>query len=403
MHTYDEVTQWLYTQIPVYQQQGATAYKPGLTKMTAFVDYLGNPHTSFPMLHVAGTNGKGSTSHLMASALQEMGYKVGLYTSPHLLDFSERIRLNGQLIEQDFVIDFVQQYKDYFLAEELSFFEITVGMAFAYFASQKVDYAVIEVGLGGRLDATNVITPLLAVITNIGLDHTEFLGTTLAEIAAEKAGIIKENIPVVIGETLAETRPVFVAQAEEKNTLLYFAEDVVPPSIPTDLRGVYQINNIRTAYVALTVLMGEKPPKAALVGFNKVVQNTGLRGRWEIISHQPTVIADVSHNAEGFDYVISQLNAMDKTNLHFVLGFVEGKNIPTIFSSLPKEGFYYFSAPAISRALSVEKIKQIVADYELNATFYPSIKLAYSTAKKNAQIQDVLYVGGSTFVVAEIL
>lgn len=403
MHTYDEVTQWLYTQIPVYQQQGATAYKPGLTKMTAFVDYLGNPHTTFPMLHVAGTNGKGSTSHLLASALQEMGYNVGLYTSPHLLDFSERIRLNGQLVKQEFIIDFVQQHKAYILSEQLSFFEITVGMAFAYFAIQKVDYAVIEVGLGGRLDATNVITPLLAVITNIGLDHTEFLGTTLAEIAAEKAGIIKENIPVVIGEAQAETRPVFHAIAKEKQAPLYFAEETIAPSLSTDLMGAYQFKNLRAAYLALTILMGEQPPKAAIAGFNKVVENTGLRGRWEILSEQPKVITDVTHNAEGFKYVVDQLNALHKTTLHLVLGFVEGKKLEAIFALLPKDGHYYFCAPAIPRAMSIEKVKRITENHGLNAQFYSTSNAAYHAARENAQAEDILYVGGSTFVVAEIL
>ncbi|MGB1449996.1 MAG: bifunctional folylpolyglutamate synthase/dihydrofolate synthase [Flavobacteriaceae bacterium] len=403
MHTYDEVTQWLYTQIPVYQQQGATAYKPGLTKMTAFVDYLGNPHTTFPMLHVAGTNGKGSTSHLLASALQEMGYNVGLYTSPHLLDFSERIRLNGQLVEQEFIIDFVQQHKAYILSEQLSFFEITVGMAFAYFTIQKVDYALIEVGLGGRLDATNVITPLLAVITNIGLDHTEFLGTTLAEIAAEKAGIIKENIPVVIGEAQAETRPVFHAIAKEKQAPLYFAEETIAPSLSTDLMGAYQFKNLRAAYLALTILMGEQPPKAAIAGFNKVVENTGLRGRWEILSEQPKVIADVTHNTEGFKYVVDQLNALHKTTLHLVLGFVEGKKLEAIFALLPKDGHYYFCAPAIPRAMSIEKVKRIAENHGLNAQFYSTSNAAYHAARENAQAEDILYVGGSTFVVAEIL
>ena len=287
MNSFEEVTQWLFSQLPVFQQQGASAYKPGLDKMLAFAEMLGQPHSSFPSIHTAGTNGKGSTSHMIASVLQEKGYSVGLYTSPHLVRFSERIRINGVEVEDQFVIDFVRQHQHYFLTEQLSFFEITVGMAFAYFAEKEVDYAVIEVGLGGRLDATNIVNPLLSVITNIGLDHTEFLGTSLAEIAAEKGGIIKTGIPVVIGKNQAETKAIFEELAKQQRTTLCFAEEVNVPSISLDLLGHYQEENKRTAFAALRQLLGDQLDERALVGFSKVVQNTGLRGRWEIMGNAP--------------------------------------------------------------------------------------------------------------------
>jgi len=369
------------------------------------VAYLNHPEKELPTVHVAGTNGKGSTSHIIAAVLQEMGYKVGLYTSPHLLDFSERIRVNGQVISQEFVIDFVQQHKTYFLAKQLSFFEITVGMAFAYFAHQEVDYAVIEVGLGGRLDATNVIQPLLSVITNIGFDHTEFLGTSLAQIAYEKAGIIKTDIPVVIGETIAETLPVFKAQAKEMNAPIHFAEETLVPKILLDLLGSYQKKNKRTAYKALKVLLEvDQLPKNALDGFAKVTKNTGLRGRWEIIDQQPEIVADVSHNAEGFRTVVHQLKKKKlDSELHFVLGFVKGKQLDTIFSMLPINAQYYFCAPSIERALAVSEVIEVAEKYKLNTRIFTTPEQALQAAKRSATSMDLIYVGGSTFVVAEIL
>lgn len=405
MQTYDEITQWLFSQTPVFQNQGATAYKPGLVKMLAFAAQLGNPHYNYPSLHIAGTNGKGSTSHILASSLQEMGYKVGLYTSPHLLDFSERIRVNGQVIAEQFVIDFVQENKSFFLSEQLSFFEITVGMAFAYFAEKQVDYAVIEVGLGGRLDATNIITPQLAVITNIGLDHTEFLGNSLSQIAFEKAGVIKESIPVIIGEVHAETLPVFKAQAKEKKAPLYLAEETLLPEFPLDLTGSYQEKNKRTAYMALQVLLGiDELSEKAIEGFAKVKKNTGLRGRWELIDQQPEIIADVTHNAEGFKSVIQQLKKKkSEEDLHFVLGFVKGKKMESIFSLLPKNAHYYFCAPSIPRALAIEELIKIAENHGLNAMVFSSPASALEVAKQAAKSQDLIYIGGSTFVVAEIL
>lgn len=405
MQTYAEVTQWLFSQTPVYQNQGVTAYKPGLARMQAFAVQLGNPHHKYPSLHIAGTNGKGSTSHMLASSLQEMGYQIGLYTSPHLLDFSERIRVNGQVIEESFVIDFVLQYKDYFRSEQLSFFEITVGIALAYFAEKQVDYAVIEVGLGGRLDATNIINPQLAVITNIGLDHTEFLGTSLAQIAYEKAGVIKENIPVIIGETQTETLPLFKAQAKEKNALLHFAEKTTLPEFPLDLLGIYQEKNKRTAYRALQVLLEvDKLPQKAIEGFAKVTKNTGLRGRWELIEQSPEIIADVTHNVEGFKSVVQQLKEKEyQGELHLVLGFVKGKQIETILSLLPKNARYYFCAPSIPRALAIDEVIKIAKQNSLNMSAFSSSVHAFKAARKAAKLEDFIYVGGSTFVVAEIL
>ncbi len=405
MQTYDEVTQWLFSQTPVFQNQGATAYKPGLAKMQALAAQLGNPHHNFPSLHIAGTNGKGSVSHLLASSLQEMGYKVGLYTSPHLLDFSERIRVNGQVIAKEYVVDFVQEHHSFFLSEQLSFFEITVGMALAYFAKRKVDYAVIEVGLGGRLDATNIVTPQLAVITNIGLDHTEFLGDSLAQIAYEKAGIIKENIPVVIGETQKETLAVFKAQAKEKKAPLHFAEKTQLPEFPLDLMGSYQEKNKRTTYKALQVLLAvDELPQKAIDGFAKVKKNTGLRGRWELIDQHPEIVADVTHNAEGFKMVAQQLKEKKfEGELHLVLGFVKGKKMEAIFSLLPKNAHYYFCAPSIPRALAVEEVIVIAENHGLNARAFPSPANALEMARQVAKPKDFIYVGGSTFVVAEIL
>ena len=317
--------------------------------------------------------------------------------------FSERIRINGVEVEDQFVIDFVRQHQHYFLTEQLSFFEITVGMAFAYFAEKEVDYAVIEVGLGGRLDATNIVNPLLSVITNIGLDHTEFLGTSLAEIAAEKGGIIKTGIPVVIGKNQAETKAIFEELAKQQRTTLCFAEEVNVPSISLDLLGHYQEENKRTAFAALRQLLGDQLDERALVGFSKVVQNTGLRGRWEIMGNAPLIIADVTHNKDGFVQVIPQLESLEKAKLHIVLGFVQGKAIEEIFALLPKNATYYLSAPAISRAIPVNKIEPLIEAYGLNAMTYTTVIEAVNAATVAAQEEDVIYVGGSTFVVAEIL
>ena len=404
MDTYEDVRAWLYKQLPMYQRQGASAYKPGLEKMQAFMAYLGNPHQAFSSVHVAGTNGKGSTAHMITSVLMEAGYTVGLYTSPHLKDFSERIRINGIAIETTFVVSFVQEHKDYFLEAQLSFFELTVGMSFAYFKEQQIDFAIVEVGLGGRLDATNIISPVLAVITNIGFDHIQFLGDTLEAIAGEKAGIIKKNIPVVIGETQEETTAVFKATASNLMAPIIWADAVEVKPFPTDLTGLYQKKNIQTTVVALQTLNLDQLNEAHIrLGLQKVVSNTHLQGRWQILDNNPLVVADVTHNAAGFAYVIEQIKQTPYDKLHLVLGFVQYKDLELIFSQLPRDASYYFCAPNMVRAEEVSVLMKLAEKYTLIAEVFNSVDLAYKSAAKNADNSDFIYVGGSTFVVAEIL
>lgn len=404
MDTYEDVRAWLYKQLPMYQRQGASAYKPGLEKMQAFMAYLGNPHQAFSSVHVAGTNGKGSTAHMITSVLMEAGYTIGLYTSPHLKDFSERIRINGIAIETTFVVSFVQEHKDYFLEAQLSFFELTVGMSFAYFKEQQIDFAIVEVGLGGRLDATNIISPILAVITNIGFDHTQFLGDTLEAIAGEKAGIIKKNIPVVIGETQEETTAVFKATASNLMAPIIWADAVEVKPYPTDLTGLYQKKNIQTTVVALQTLNLDQLNEAHIrLGLQKVVSNTHLQGRWQILDNNPLVVADVTHNAAGFAYVIEQIKQTPYDKLHLVLGFVQYKDLELIFSQLPRDASYYFCAPNMVRAEEVSVLMKLAEKYTLIAEVFNSVDLAYKSAAKNADNSDFIYVGGSTFVVAEIL
>ena len=404
MNTYEQVRAWLYEQLPMYQRQGASAYKPGLEKMHAFMTYLGNPHQAFSSIHVAGTNGKGSTGHMITSVLMEAGYAVGLYTSPHLKDFSERIRINGIAIETTFVVSFVQEHKDYFLEAQLSFFELTVGMSFAYFKEQQIDFAIVEVGLGGRLDATNIISPIIAVITNIGFDHMQFLGDTLEAIAVEKAGIIKKNIPVVIGETQEETTAVFKTTANDLKASVTWADTVEVKQYQTDLNGLYQEMNKQTAVVALQTLhLDQLEEEHIRIGLQKVVSNTHLQGRWQILDKDPLIVADVTHNAAGFAYVIDQINQTTYDKLHLVLGFVKDKNLELIFSLLPRDAAYYFCAPNIGRAEDTSVLIKLAEKYTLNAAAFESVDIAYKSATKNAEYNDFIYVGGSTFVVAEIL
>ena len=404
MNTYEQVRAWLYEQLPMYQRQGASAYKPGLEKMHAFMTYLGNPHQAFSSIHVAGTNGKGSTGHMITSVLMEAGYAVGLYTSPHLKDFSERIRINGIAIETTFVVSFVQEHKDYFLEAQLSFFELTVGMSFAYFKEQQIDFAIVEVGLGGRLDATNIISPIIAVITNIGFDHMQFLGNTLEAIAIEKAGIIKKNIPVVIGETQEETTAVFKTTANDLKASVTWADTVEVKQYQTDLNGLYQEMNKQTAVVALQTLhLDQLQEEHIRIGLQKVVSNTHLQGRWQILDKDPLIVADVTHNAAGFAYVIDQINQTTYDKLHLVLGFVKDKNLELIFSLLPRDAAYYFCAPNIGRAEDTSVLMKLAEKYTLNAAAFDSVDIAYKSANKNAEYNDFIYVGGSTFVVAEIL
>ncbi|WP_310594247.1 folylpolyglutamate synthase/dihydrofolate synthase family protein [Flavobacterium sp.] len=405
--TYPETLNWLFNQLPMYQLQGASAYKKDLTNVHLLMDYLEHPEEQLQCIHVAGTNGKGSSSHMLASVLQEAGYKVGLYTSPHLKDFRERIKINGMMIPEDFVCDFVNQHQSFFEANDMSFFEMSVGLAFDYFAKEKIDIAIIEVGMGGRLDATNIITPLVSVITNIGLDHTQFLGNTLAAIATEKAGIIKPQIPVVIGEYTPETQPVFLATANVNQSNLYFASDLITNTYPSDLIGDYQIHNKKTVIQTLTVLnqytafqTNESHWKK---GLSQVVKNTGLQGRWQQLGESPKIICDTAHNTHGLTIVLRQIQKEVFDSLHIVLGVVNDKDLNEVLPLFPKNAIYYFCKPNIPRGLDASILAQKASLYELNGEIYNSVSVAYAQAKQNAQSSDFIYVGGSTFVVAEIL
>jgi len=388
----------------MYQQKGAVAYRPDLSRMQDFCDYLGNPENKIKSVHVAGTNGKGSTSHMIASVLQESGFKVGLYTSPHLKDFRERIKINGSLISKEYIVDFVSKHKPYFLDHSLSFFEMTVGLAFCYFEESQVDVAVVEVGMGGRLDGTNLLTPEVSVITNIGLDHMQFLGNNLAEIAAEKAGIIKEGISVVIGETHPETKAVFEKVAKQLNAPISFADQEQIENHESDLKGSYQFNNIKTAVITLETLKSfEIKTDKIRQGLSKVILNTGLQGRWQVLGDAPKVIADVAHNKEGLKYVIPQISTTPHENLHLVLGFVNDKSVAEILSLFPSTASYYLTQPEVPRAFPLENLVPIATNLKLNFQSYYSVKEALFNAKANAKPEDLIYVGGSTFVVAEIL
>lgn len=404
MNTYEEVRNWIFRQLPVYQNQGVSAYKPNLNKMFAFMDYLDNPQKALSIIHVAGTNGKGSTSHMITSILMEAGYKVGLYTSPHLKDFTERVRINGVEIEQNYIVDFVKKNHTYFVKAELSFFELTVGLAFTYFKDMQVDIAVIEVGLGGRLDATNVVLPILSIITNIGMDHTQFLGNTLQEIAREKAGIIKEKVPVVIGETQEETTQVFKKIATHLNTPIIWADQEKQVFYDSDLKGSYQKKNILTAVVSLkTLRMDRVKEKHIKQGLLKVETNTGLKGRWQTLGKNPLIIADVTHNVEGFAYVIEEFAKIKYKSLHIILGIVKEKDLDSIFDQLPKHAKYYFCAPDSIRARKVSDLMTLSKQYGFKAKEYISVEMAYKSAVENAKKEDFIYIGGSTFVVSEIL
>ena len=390
----------------MYQREGASAYKADLSNTIKLVNYLGNPQNDFKSLHIAGTNGKGSTSHMMASVFQEAGYKVGLYTSPHLKDFRERIKINGKLIAEENVVHFIEKHQSFFLQNQLSFFEMTVGMAFHFFKNEKVDIAVIEVGLGGRLDSTNIIKPEIAVITNIGLDHTRFLGDTITKIANEKAGVIKTGTPVIIGEYTEETKAIFLSKSKETNSPILFAEDISTPKLELDLLGDYQLKNSQTAYTALSVLkkMGWKLSKETIqAGLKKVVDNTGLTGRWQILNHSPKVICDTAHNREGLSLVIKQLMTASYDQLHIVLGVVDDKNLDTILPLFPKNAIYYFCKPNVVRGLDEEELKQKASQYSLVGQIYSSVNEAYKKSLIAAVRNDLIFVGGSTFVVAEVL
>jgi len=404
---YQQTLDWMFNQLPMYQTQGASAYKEDLTNTIVLANYLGNPEKQLKCIHVAGTNGKGSTSHLLASVLQEAGYKVGLYTSPHLKDYRERIKINGNDIDEHFVVEFIAAHKTFLENTQLSFFEMSVGLAFDYFSKHETDINIIEVGLGGRLDSTNIITPLVSVITNIGLDHTQFLGNTLQAIAFEKAGIIKPAIPVVIGEYSTETKPVFIKKATETNSAIFFASDLITQDYPSDLIGDYQVHNKKTVLQTLKVLQDTTSFKitetAIQLGFQNTINNTGLQGRWQQLGSNPKIVCDTAHNGHGLRIVLNQLKKENYTQLHIVLGVVNDKNLDEILPLFPKEAKYYFCKPNISRGLDTFILYKKATEFGLKGEIYNSVSKAYSIAKENAAATDFIYIGGSTFVVAEIL
>lgn len=422
--TYEETVTYLYNCAPPFQQVGGAAYKEGLSTTIALDDHLGNPHRKFRTIHVAGTNGKGSTSHTIAAVLQENGYKVGLYTSPHLIDFRERMRVNGIPAPKEYVTEFVEQHKAFFEPLQPSFFELTTAMAFNYFAQQKVDVAVIEVGLGGRLDCTNIISPDLCIITNISKDHTQFLGNTLEEIAGEKAGIIKHGTPVVIGETTAETKPVFSRKAEQAGAPIVFAEeenellDATPCGsgfeyntkeygmLHGELGGFCQEKNANTILTAIKQLkaMGyDISPESARKGFTNVTSLTGLMGRWQKIGDSPLTVCDAGHNIGGIQYITKQLEAQECNTLRIVFGMVSDKDITTVLAMMPKKAAYYFTQASIQRAMPAAELQKQAEKFGLHGNHYPDVPAALAAAKADSNADDFIFIGGSCFIVADLL
>ncbi|MGD1945065.1 MAG: bifunctional folylpolyglutamate synthase/dihydrofolate synthase [Croceivirga sp.] len=402
--TYSQTLDWLFAQLPMYQQKGASAYKGKLDNILALSEYLGYPEQKFKSIHVAGTNGKGSSSHMLASILQEAGYKTGLYTSPHLKDFRERIKINGKKVGKPFVVDFIEENKVFFECNQLSFFEMTVGMAFQYFADHQVDIAIVEVGLGGRLDSTNIIKPEVSLITNIGYDHMDILGNTLEKIAMEKAGIIKRNVPVIISERQPETEMIFKLIAHQRAASITFSDMLEIPEYKTDLLGEYQKKNSRGVIACLQALKGFQVKEDHIKkGLNSVVLNTGLLGRWQIIRTKPKVICDTAHNKEGLGIVLRQLKKQQYKELHLVLGFVNDKNVSELLSLFPKKGKYYFVRPRVPRGMDTSKLKKLAKENGLTGKKYDTVKKGLDKAISKATSQDLIYVGGSTFVVAELV
>lgn len=427
---YQETLNWLFSQLPMYQRQGIAAYKADLNNTLDLDNYFDHPHRKFKSIHVAGTNGKGSVSHMISSVLQKSGYKVGLYTSPHLKDFRERIKINGVMISEDAVVRFVEDHKMIFEEIKPSFFEMTVAMAFDYFANENIDVAVVEVGMGGRLDSTNIIQPDLSIITNIGLDHTAFLGNSLSEIAKEKAGIIKKDTPVIIGETHIETETIFKNFAQNKLTEIHFADKyysvdysmlsidnkqifnintnnkTVYSELKLDLLGMYQKKNILTVLRSFD-LLNEKgygiKNHAIYSGLENVSKNSGLQGRWQILDFNPTIVCDTAHNLDGIKFVVKQIKQTAYKNLHLVFGVVDDKNIESILEILPKNARYYFTKADIPRALDQNILKEKANKYDLEGESYEKVDLALKNAKKNAGVNDLIFIGGSTFVVAEVI
>lgn len=430
---YNATLEYMYSHLPMFQRIGSAAYKPNLDNTIALLNLLNNPQQNFKSIHIAGTNGKGSVSHLIASVFQSAGYKTGLYTSPHLKDFRERIKINGKMIDKQKVCDFVEKHKPDFERIKPSFFEMTVGMAFQYFSDEKVDIAIVETGMGGRLDSTNLLSPEMCIITNIGFDHTEFLGDTLRKIAIEKAGIIKENTAVIIGETQEETTKVFVDKAKEMDTTVTFAEQlyhtvshqlvkekdkiylqviyakenrIEPIEVYSELIGIYQVRNIKTALAAIGMLRykGFKlSEEDILSGIKNVVKQTGLLGRWQIISENPLTICDTGHNESGIALVLQQIALTPYENLHFVLGMVGDKDIDKVLDLLPKNAIYYFCKANIPRGLNQDELMKKAIKKGLNGKSYLSIKEALAAAQSDAKTDDLVFVGGSTFTVAEVV
>lgn len=406
---YQNTLTYLYNSVPMFQQVGGSAYKEGLENTRTLDEHFAHPHRSFRTIHVAGTNGKGSCSHTLAAILQEAGYRVGLYTSPHLVDFRERIRINGKPISEEYVIRFVEEERSFFEPLHPSFFELTTAMAFRYFADEKVDVAVIEVGLGGRLDCTNIIRPDLCIITNISLDHTQFLGSTLAQIAGEKAGIIKSGIPVVIGETTPETKPVFLQKAQEACAPIYFAEENDRedyPGVEFELKGLYQTKNKRTILTALPLLKEagyRLDEQSVRSGFAHVVELTGLMGRWQKLQDSPTLICDTGHNVGGIACIVEQLGQQSYRQLHIVIGMVNDKDVRGVLALLPKDAVYYFTKASVKRALPEEELQVLAAAAGLDGNTYPDVPAAVRAAQEKSLPEDFIFVGGSSFIVADLL
>ena len=407
--TYKETIEYLFNSTPVFEHVGASAYKPGLQTTEILDAHYGHPHKNFKTIHIAGTNGKGSVSHSLASILQEAGYKVGLYTSPHLIDFRERIRVNGIPVSEEYVIRFVEDFK-HLNSKRIhplspSFFELTTALAFKYFAEEKVDIAVIEVGLGGRLDCTNIITPILSVITNISFDHTQFLGNTLAQIASEKAGIIKHQVPVVIGETTKETRPVFENKAKEMDAPIFFAEEIDRSECDQyefELKGSYQKKNLRTILCAMKRLSFIHPEHIQK-GLTNICKNTGLMGRWQTLSTNPLIICDTGHNVGGWKYLAPQISSVPCDRLHIVFGMVDDKDIRNVLSMLPKNAVYYFTQANNHRAIPAQQVGVLAKEYGLSGNTYPTVAQAYEEAKSSASEKDFIFIGGSSYIVADLL
>ena len=395
----------MFNKLPMYQNIGDSAYKKDLSNITLICEHLNNPQNNFKSIHVGGTNGKGSCSHMLSSILQEAGYKVGLYTSPHLVDFRERVRINGEMISKDSVSEFMLHNFDFFESNNLSFFEMTVGLAFNYFSFNKVDIAIIEVGMGGRLDSTNIITPILSLITNISIDHTKFLGSNISDIAIEKAGIIKEKTPIVIGETQDEIKSIFIDIANTKGSEIVFADNFIYDNYDCDLQGIYQKKNIKTVLKSSEILQQNDykiNDGHIKTGLNNVSNNTGLKGRWQVIQNNPLIICDTAHNIAALKEVISQLIRLEYSKLYFIVGFSDDKDLDKISKIFPENSEYYFVKPKVDRGKDSQDVKQIFQSNNRIGITQNSVNEAINQIKKTSSKDDVIFIGGSTFVVSEI-